>query len=200
MDEIVENLAQLKLVEKLDSLPIEQLESLYLDQKQFEYIDEALLSLSKNSYIPRSQRNFVRDVLVLLEENTIETKDLVDNLSKKTAELHYINKKMRLKISEHLSKWKNILIQRGNEVLNAFVLKNGKVNPIFNNFCKSKGYIRKYTISKEFRKSNVAIEITGDKHAEEDFFHDLEEFDPGFKALTNLTITFVIGNCKYKDL
>jgi hypothetical protein len=84
---------------------------------------------------------------------------------------------MRLKIRQYLLKWRNILEERGNEELNSFVLKNGCVNPKFDEFCKSKDYIKKYTLSKEFRKKNVTIEITGEEDVERKFTSDIASFD-----------------------
>ena len=185
---------------KFNSLSNDEQLSLCIVPAELRNIFESLTTTTIESYIPRCYRRYLRDFMRLLVEDNAETRELIDDLSKSSAVLPYINVEKRRDICKYLLNWKHHLEKIGYEELNLFMLKNGLVNPKFDRFCRSKEYIKSCSIAKPFRQKEVEIEIRGDVGVEEKFIRDVEEFDPNFRDIDGLSFSFAVGDKKYVDL
>ena len=212
MDDICENFSAVTIKEnkpsdaldpkvcKFNSLTADVQLSLCIDPDELRNISESLTTLN---YIQWPIRRYLRDFIRLLVGASAETQDLIDDLDKSSADLPCIIAAKRLQINDYFVNWKDLLEAKGYEELNLFMLKNGRVNPKFDYFCRSKEYIKSYKISKLFRRKIVTIEIRGDEGVEEKFTSDVEEFDPNFRDIDGLSFYFAVGDVgakKYEDL
>ncbi len=205
IDLVTQDMQDLSIIQRLGQ---NDKRKIALTEQEFDALDEALQSLDESAYVPRYLRNYLVDVLELLEDSSNSgVLTLINDLKKSTSELPYILRSTRNSIRYYLGRWKTHIINEGNKPRNKFLLQNGKLNPDFVKFYTENKYIKKCILSKASRVDDCIIEVIGTENfTKEEFFRALEEFDQKyteygitFRYIGNPAKIVDTGNFKYGD-
>mmetsp|Transcript_9493 Transcript_9493/g.14187 ORF Transcript_9493/g.14187 Transcript_9493/m.14187 type:complete len:294 (-) Transcript_9493:161-1042(-) len=190
---------ELSTFERLDNL---EDESLYMSSAVFDRLETLLTDTSRSVYVPRRTRDIILDILNKLEEDTPDVTNLRKILSISTVELPYISKLKRHRLFRYISKWRPVLVERGNQAKNKFMLRNGHFTEAFRQFKNSRKWICGcYNLFKRCKEDGARIEFVLEEKDVAKLRNDLKEFEPAAldPGIEGLEIIIRIGNNKYYD-